>query len=239
MLPEIFHGTSPSAVSRRSPSLPLASCVIPRRISLAQRLCAAVTTSDWPAHQALWMCPTVSRSSWASFQVGRSRRQISHLLDPRLPILHRKAPHGKEFVTTWMSRRRLWKGCRGCSATCVAPVDSVGAQQILWNALKQSFETVHSAWFDLHDPWSILEKATREAADLDDAATQALMTGRQPSSSASSSSVTSRGSAGTSSGSRSATSSSPNASWCKSCCRRRQRRWCSHAPRSCRCRETC
>ena len=49
------------------------------------------------------------------------------------------------------------------------------AQQILWNALKQSFETVHSAWFDLHDPWSILEKATREAADLDDAATQALM----------------------------------------------------------------
>ena len=104
---------SPSAVSRRSPSLSLVSCVIPRRISLAQRLCAAVTTSDWPAHQALWMCPTVSRSSWASFQVGRSRRQISHLLDPRLPILHRKAPHGKEFVTTWMSRRRLWKGMQG------------------------------------------------------------------------------------------------------------------------------
>ena len=44
---------SPSAVSRRSPSRSLVSCIIRRRISLAQRLCAAVTTSAWPAHQAL------------------------------------------------------------------------------------------------------------------------------------------------------------------------------------------
>ena len=87
---------------------------------------------------------------------------------PKEKTLPRKltAPHDAALI---LARTKKRKTVRTYNVT-IARLRQAGQDQ-LWACLKRSFGDVHSSWFDEHDPFILVEKATREAhaMPLDDA----------------------------------------------------------------------
>ena len=76
-----------------------------------------------------------------------------------------------------LARRKRRKQVRAYN-TSLARLRQAGQDQ-LWACLKRSFGTVHSAWFDEHDPFMLLQRATTEVHDMSlDAAEQHLAIAR-------------------------------------------------------------